>query len=210
MPSSGPRESTHGSSASRICAALGVPHLSSRHYSDSLWHARNTPHAHRHTDMPHADHALPHIASAFLRAGSCLERAQRHNATPLTPRQVFELCTFRLHQLTCASQPEVSQTKAVRANVASPLGVLAQRSPCPPRPPEVGWPSACTARGMARRLTGAFAEFPCLADRAAPTSTSLERGTRRGSIHPGPLANASSPHAVCLSVRRAHRRIYLA
>ena len=74
---------------------------------------------------PDADHALPHIASAFLRAGSCLERAQRHNATPLTPRQVSELCTFRLHRLTCASQPEVSQTKAVRAKVASPLGVLA-------------------------------------------------------------------------------------
>ena len=201
---------------------MGVLHRASAPHSASLTSAavtkataagtRGTHHMRTDTPIlpPDADHALPHIASAFPRAGSCLERAQRHNATPLTPRQVFELCTFRLHQLTCASQPEVSQTKAVRANVASPLGVLAQRSPCPPRPPEVGWPSACTARGMARRLTGAFAEFPCLADRAAPTSTSLERGTRRGSIHPGPLANASSPHAVCLSVRRAHRRIYLA
>ena len=54
---------------------------------------RQTP---SRADMPHADHALTHAAPAFPGAGSCLERAQHHIAMPLAPRQVSELCTFRL------------------------------------------------------------------------------------------------------------------
>ena len=110
------------------------------------------------------------------------EGAASHSNAACTPRQVSELCTFRLtptHMLDhegAASQPAASQTRAVRAHAARPLGDLAQRTPGQPRHPG-DWADPRTApceaprRGGRRRplsrTPGHSAEFPCLANRAA-------------------------------------------
>ena len=171
-------------------------------------------------DMPHADHALAHAAPAFPGAGSCLERAQHHSAMPLAPRQVSELCTFRLAQIHSANKPAASQARAVQAHTASPLDGLAQRTPGQPRHPG-DWADPCVAlhraprhggrRRSLSRSPGTFAEFPCLADRAAghcpPRLTHIaSRHCRRpqwqGRSIPTHL-HARPPPALCTSVRGA-------
>ena len=149
------------------------------HHAPSVRPSHSDRHAER-TDMSHADHALPHVAPAFPGAGSCLERgcnAQHHSpAVPpvhthhrcIPPRQVSELCTFRLHTNPhSGSVRGLTITQAVRAHVARPPTAWPNVSPAIHTTLRMGWPPCCTARGTVRRLSGDSDEFPCLASRAA-------------------------------------------
>ena len=159
--------------------------------------------------MPHADHALTHAAPAFPGAGSCLERTQHHIAMPLAPRQVSELCTFRLTPTHWRRQAINARESASGPHVTRKLCGLTQRghstawlnmSPALRASQRVGWPPRSTTWGMARWLTGDSAEFPCLASRVAG-HTCLGRPHRasrlahmwQGRSIPGHLRDALSP-----------------
>ena len=109
------------------------------------------------------------------------------------------------------------------SHTASPLNGLAQRNPGPPRHPEAGLTPMLHSTGhegaaagddRSRSRLGRPLSFPALRTRAAghrpPRPTHIASRLARvaaGSLHPGPLANASSPRTVHLSTRHAHRRI---
>ena len=93
--------------------------------------------------------------------------ARQHHAAPqchahCTPRQVSELCTFRLspthaHAPKGALSPEVVcehresasgfTCEGCASRRAKPLGGLAHHVPCPPRPPESGLAPALHGAG---------------------------------------------------------------
>jgi len=76
----------------------------------------------------------------------------------------------------------------------------------------VGWPPRCTTRGMAWRLTGDSAEFPCLASRAAGHAhlgrlTERVASRARGRVDPSrATCGRTLPTAVHPSTWCAHRR----
>ena len=121
-----------------------------------------------------------------------------------------------------ASQPADPRSKAVLAHAASPLSGLAQHVPGTPRHPEAGLTpmlhstrhqGAAADDDCSRSRLGLLLSFPALRTRAAghhpPRPTHIASRLAQavaGSLHPGPLASASSPRAVHLSTRHVHRR----
>ena len=156
------------------------------------------------------------------------EGAAPHSDATHAPRQVSELCTFRstpthkLNRKGAASQLADPQARAVRAHAASPLSGLAQHVPGTPRHPEAGLTpmlhstrhqGAAADDDCSRSRLGLLLSFPALRTRAAghhpPRPTHIANRLAQavaGSLHPGPLASASSPRAVHLSTWHAHRR----
>jgi len=101
-----------------------------------------------------------------------------HSITPRCrspPGRCLSSAPSVAHRLTGGGKPSTPASQPAALTSRKPC-MLAQRvhstawlnmSPALHASLRVGWPPRCTTRGMAWRLTGDSAEFPCLASRAA-------------------------------------------
>ena len=132
---------------------------------------------------PRLSRGLAHVS----REGAIISASLAGDATiarrpigPPLPGRCLSSAPAASNQLTSSRLEGVLTPEVVRARVSTwphKARVVRARTrghrqlgstyPLPSAPPEEGWPSCCTARGMARWLTGGSVEFPGLASRAA-------------------------------------------